>query len=108
MTKCESAVNWLLKFQVVAPCERNFHQSFTLLDYLDRVRSPGATAGPMNLLIVEDEKRMAELLRKGLEEEGHADASNVSLYCREWKFWWLESSKSGPSGRGEARPASFR
>jgi len=26
----------------------------------------------MNLLIVEDEKRMAELLRKGLEEEGHA------------------------------------
>jgi DNA-binding response OmpR family regulator len=25
----------------------------------------------MNLLIVEDEKRMAELLRKGLEEEGH-------------------------------------
>ncbi len=26
----------------------------------------------MNLLIVEDEKRMVELLRKGLEEEGHA------------------------------------
>jgi DNA-binding response OmpR family regulator len=26
----------------------------------------------MKLLIVEDEKRMAELLRKGLEEEGHA------------------------------------
>jgi DNA-binding response OmpR family regulator len=26
----------------------------------------------MNLLIVEDEQRMAELLRKGLEEEGHA------------------------------------
>jgi DNA-binding response OmpR family regulator len=26
----------------------------------------------MNLLVVEDEKRMAELLRKGLEEEGHA------------------------------------
>jgi DNA-binding response OmpR family regulator len=26
----------------------------------------------MNLLIVEDEKRMAELLRKGLEEEGNA------------------------------------
>ena len=25
----------------------------------------------MNLLVVEDEKRMAELLRKGLEEEGH-------------------------------------
>src|SRR5262245_41093267 len=25
----------------------------------------------MNLLVVEDEKRMAELLRKGLQEEGH-------------------------------------
>ena len=29
----------------------------------------------MNLLIVEDEKRMAELLRKGLEEEGHTVVS---------------------------------
>ena len=27
--------------------------------------------GPMKLLIVEDETRMADLLRKGLSEEGH-------------------------------------
>src|SRR5262249_29803826 len=32
----------------------------------------GSQHSHMNLLVVEDEKRMAELLRKGLQEEGHA------------------------------------
>jgi DNA-binding response OmpR family regulator len=32
---------------------------------------PHNTAEPMKLLVVEDEKRMVELLRKGLQEEGH-------------------------------------
>jgi DNA-binding response OmpR family regulator len=42
----------------------------------------------MNLLIVEDEKRMAELLRKGLEEEGHA------VVCASDGIEGLEMSRS--------------
>jgi len=42
----------------------------------------------MNLLIVEDEKRMAELLRKGLEEEGHM------IVCAADGIEGLELSKS--------------
>jgi DNA-binding response OmpR family regulator len=45
----------------------------------------------MNLLIVEDEKRMAELLRKGLEEEGHSVVCAVDGLegwdlCRSYSF----------------------
>jgi DNA-binding response OmpR family regulator len=42
----------------------------------------------MNLLIVEDEKRMAEILRKGLEEEGH------SVVCASDGIEGLEMSRS--------------
>ena len=42
----------------------------------------------MNVLIVEDEKRMAELLRKGLEEEGH------KIVCAADGMEGLELSKS--------------
>ncbi len=35
------------------------------------MQGPHDTAEPMKLLVVEDEKRMVELLRKGLQEEGH-------------------------------------
>jgi DNA-binding response OmpR family regulator len=42
----------------------------------------------MNLLIVEDEKRMLELLRKGLEEEGH------TVVCASNGIQGLELSKS--------------
>jgi DNA-binding response OmpR family regulator len=45
----------------------------------------------MRLLVVEDEKRMAELLRKGLEEEGYVVA--VALY--------------GPTGLATARTCAF-
>jgi len=45
----------------------------------------------MNLLIVEDEKRMVELLRKGLEEEGHTVVCAVDGLegwdlCRSYSF----------------------
>jgi DNA-binding response OmpR family regulator len=45
----------------------------------------------MNLLIIEDEKRMVELLRKGLEEEGHAvvcaaDGIEGLALCKDYKF----------------------
>ena len=45
----------------------------------------------MNLLIVEDEKRMVELLRKGLEEEGHTvvcagDGLEGWDLCRNYSF----------------------
>ena len=45
----------------------------------------------MNLLIVEDEKRMVELLRKGLEEEGHTvvcaiDGLEGWDLCRSYSF----------------------
>src|SRR5258707_768160 len=43
----------------------------------------------MNLLIVEDEKRMIHLLRKGLEEEGHA------VVCAEDGFAGWELSRVG-------------
>jgi DNA-binding response OmpR family regulator len=42
----------------------------------------------MNVLIVEDEKRMAELLRKGLEEEGH------TIVCAADGMEGLELSKN--------------
>src|SRR5690348_13447455 len=39
--------------------------------YAEGMCWPDNTAEPMKLLVVEDEKRMVELLRKGLQEEGH-------------------------------------
>ncbi len=52
-------------------------------------RGPGQSA--MNLLIVEDEVRMSELLRKGLQEEGHtatcaADGAEGLALAKSYEF----------------------
>ncbi len=51
----------------------------------------GFGARPMNLLIVEDEQRMVELLRRGLGEEGHAvmtapDGAEALELARTYQF----------------------
>jgi two-component system OmpR family response regulator len=67
------------------------HRAFVLNFFLEKSSASPGTLFVMKLLIVEDEARMADLLRKGLTEEGHlatcaADGAEGLALAKSYEF----------------------
>jgi two-component system response regulator MprA len=71
LTKSQKEVNIYPGFLIILGGYRASVLNFVLADQSFRWSFSQPNQKPMKLLIVEDETRMADLLRKGLTEEGH-------------------------------------